>query len=110
VLLSVIPLDFPLGISITLPSLTMITVSQGAESSRLRNCPPSMPAPVHRYRRIHRPGRHGPNPGPVGNQAVILAPRSLLRISDQVLPGDVVVMPDLGRTETGEVRTPHRGG
>lgn len=54
------------------------------------------PAPVHRHWRSHRqPGdRH--NLRPVVHLPMLLAPSSLLRRPDQVNPGHMMVVPDLG--------------
>lgn len=57
-----------------------------------------IPAPVNRYRRPHRQPHDGADLLAIRHPAVILAPRALLRIPDQIRPGDVVVVPDLAAT------------
>ena len=40
----------------------------------------------------------------IADPAVVLAPARLLSVAEQVLPGDVVVVPGLGATEAGRPR------
>jgi hypothetical protein len=59
-------------------------------------------APVHGHRSGHRQPHDTPDLRPIIHTPMILAPRCLLRIPDQIRARDVVVMPDFAPAHAAE--------
>jgi hypothetical protein len=67
-----------------------------------RVAPAANTAPIHRRSRVDRQPRHHGHLPPVVGPTVILAPRGLLSIPNQIRTGDMMVMADLGPAHAAE--------